>query len=576
MLEHASLACTHACIRLTHACSLGLLAQLHTSQRMLHSGLEAEVAHRVEHGLSATELGADCYGCVASDPLLGTYCDQICLSPCELDILAHHQLREESAHEPFGHEVASRRAFLLKQETWICRYNSLGMVATPEHHGDVWIAAMYVALVQLSGGVGSIVPENRPEYIVFFIGILIGSVIWAMVVGTICAMMATGDPHTTAYKHSMDALNDFLRDTQMPQEIGVAARAYLRNTRELAKKFAYDELMSKFSPGLRGSIMLYLSSSTFNSVWYLAPCEPDCLVALAAKLRRSGFPPREKMAATRLSICMRGIAARGGDLLYGGGCWGEDIILSAAVLRDTRFATALTYVEVVTLERPTLFEVLAEWPRSKRIVQDAAVRMALKRTVVLLKAYGDAQRRGDAAAAKGGGGGGGGGGIGDGGDGGGGGNGIGGGGDADGAATPTGTPSAKSPGGGGGVSSSDAYSMLTAAFTPSEACDGAQDLGKIFRTITGARLRDVDAEGNLVEQVVAGEAPVPAPAATSVHGGSSFVTRRESALQGEKAAAESAKLQRSVDAVRQDVAALKGSIETIGEALQKLLPPSAT
>ena len=140
----------------------------------------------------------------------------------------------------------------------------------------------------------------------------------------------------------------------------------------------------------------------------------------------------------------------------------------------------------------------------------------------------------------------------------------------------SGTPSAKSPGGGGGVSSSDAYSMLTAAFTPSEACDGAQDLGKIFRTITGARLRDVDAEGNLVEQVVAGEAPVPAPAATSVHGGSSFVTRRESALQGEKAAAESAKLQRSVDAVRQDVAALKGSIETIGEALQKLLPPSAT
>ena len=46
MLEHAPLACTHACIRPTHACSLGLLAQLHTSQRMLHSGLEAEVAHR--------------------------------------------------------------------------------------------------------------------------------------------------------------------------------------------------------------------------------------------------------------------------------------------------------------------------------------------------------------------------------------------------------------------------------------------------------------------------------------------------------------------------------------------------
>ena len=53
----------------------------------------------------------------------------------------------------------------------------------PLNDGQVWLAAMYVALVQLSGGVGSIVPENGPEYAVFIIGILIGSVIWAMVVG---------------------------------------------------------------------------------------------------------------------------------------------------------------------------------------------------------------------------------------------------------------------------------------------------------------------------------------------------------------------------------------------------------
>jgi hypothetical protein len=89
-------------------------------------------------------------------------------------------------------------------------------------------------------------------------------------------------------------------------------------------------------------------------VWYLELCEPECLVQLASKLTRAGFPPRERMTSTTLNIISRGIAARGGDLLYSGSCWGSDIILTAPVLRDTRLITALTYVEVQVDSRPAL------------------------------------------------------------------------------------------------------------------------------------------------------------------------------------------------------------------------------
>ena len=54
-----------------------------------------------------------------------------------------------------------------------------------------------------------------------------------------------------------------------------------------------------------------------------------------------GIPPRERIASTRLNILESGIAARGGDLLYGGGFWGEDMILTAPVLRDTYLLTFL-------------------------------------------------------------------------------------------------------------------------------------------------------------------------------------------------------------------------------------------
>jgi hypothetical protein len=68
------------------------------------------------------------------------------------------------------------------------------------------------------------------------------------------------------------------------------------------------------------------------------------------------------------------------------------MILSAKVLRDTRPATALTYVETISLQREDLDDVLADYPASKRVVQASAMRLALKRTVVLLKAYADSQR----------------------------------------------------------------------------------------------------------------------------------------------------------------------------------------
>jgi hypothetical protein len=278
-------------------------------------------------------------------------------------------------------------------------------------------------------------------------------------------MMSTGDPHTIEYHQQLDQLNSFLKDTEVPIEIGTQARAYLHSTRDLRKKHSYDELMMRLSPGLRGEIMLYLSKSTFGSVYYLSAIEPECLVQLAARLTRHGFPPRERMPSVELMILSRGIAARGGELLYSGMCWGSDIILSSRVLRDTRLITALTYVELQALSRESLYSVLDNYPESARVVQNAAVRMALKRTVVLLKAYADSQRLPGVGGAH------------------------------------DGEPASKK------GSTSAAYSMLTAAFsdgagpTSSGARDRGLDLGSIFRIITGSKLRDVDADGNLLERV---------------------------------------------------------------------------
>ena len=62
-------------------------------------------------------------------------------------------------------------------------------------------------------------PTNVAEYLVFLVCIAMGSVMWALVVGTICGISATGNPFSMAFKHNMDALNYFLEDMAMPTQL---------------------------------------------------------------------------------------------------------------------------------------------------------------------------------------------------------------------------------------------------------------------------------------------------------------------------------------------------------------------
>ena len=180
------------------ACILGILAQLTSPPR------SDQLAMSVERAIQDGD--EQCYGCLpdgARTP--GSLCSSPCLTTCEIWQLAQLQL-------PGGYndEISARVARLSSEQSWVCRYSEAGKVSPPTWHAEVWVAALYVALIQLGGGVGSIVPENFSEYIVFLVGIIIGSVTWAMVVGTICATMATGDPYTNCLLYTSPSPRDGL------------------------------------------------------------------------------------------------------------------------------------------------------------------------------------------------------------------------------------------------------------------------------------------------------------------------------------------------------------------------------
>ncbi len=368
------------------ACSLGLIAQLHQTLRNEATSAEVEFRVQQQQGSGGGLGGGECYGCVYGDygdqVGMRSYCKSGCLTPCEFDARVTTDLPNA-----YDGERELHLAWLVKQESWICRYQSVGTVRPPEWHGEVWVAAVYISLIQLGGGVGSIVPENLAEYLLFVINILLGSVLWAMVVGTICGITATGDPHTIAFQQNMDALNYFLSDMNMPVDLCIRAREYLRNTRDLAKRSSYNELIERLSPALRADVVLHMSRQLLETVWYLADLEKGALVEISLKIERGGYAPREKVPALKLNILMRGVAAKAGNILTYGAHWGDDIIVSSQALRDLRPASALTYVEVATLSRTDLDEVLRRFPASLQQIRQAAMRVAMRRAVVIISEY---------------------------------------------------------------------------------------------------------------------------------------------------------------------------------------------
>jgi len=382
------------------SCLLGMTANLMRSERYLE--LQEAMTQRVyeNENLTASSLEEPlCFGCVAergitsrADPLYGMekWCDSVCYTPCEMDTLARLRM-------PFGFEteIQEQVLWLQSQESWVCRNVAKGHIREmPFFHGEVYVAGLMIALLQMSGGVGSVVPTNLAENIIFLIGIAVGSVMWAIVVGTICGLSATGDPFSKAFKQNMDQLNYFLEDMNMEIELRHKAREYLRNAKDLGKKTAYNEVVEKLSPEVKSECVLHMSANTLKCVDYFKGLNNKmALVELAMRLKRFGFASREKLSTARLNILMRGVAARAGKIMTNQGDvenmphWGEDLLLTSNALRDRRPAAALTYVEVITLEKRDLDEVCEAFVDIKQQIHMAKVFMAMKRSMVVVADY---------------------------------------------------------------------------------------------------------------------------------------------------------------------------------------------
>lgn len=248
---------------------------------------------------------------------------------------------------------------------------------------QIYVAALYWSITTITSvGYGDITPRNTLEMFFCTFLIMFGSIVWAYIIGNACGIVNTIDVATLQHRHTMDQLNRFMEDQGLPQSQRLRLRAYFNNCRDIAKSEGHRQLIAKMSPTLKEEVALS-ASKWLSQLEYFKGVNTKFLVTLSNEVISHVYVPGEVIEwSNALFSVARGVAARHGLVMLAGGYWGSDFILETHELKDTMTTRALTYVDILVLDREILFEMLEDFPEIKQRVRRSQVRMAVSRGIL--------------------------------------------------------------------------------------------------------------------------------------------------------------------------------------------------
>lgn len=287
---------------------------------------------------------------------------------------------------------------LAEDPEWLARYPGVPYIYQRDYRSHTWIqkaglgdshpfelygVALYVSLSNMFGGPTDISPANYVEFYVQCLMMLIGSCTWAYIISAGCGIIATLNPQGVEFRQTMDQLNYFSRDMNLPQALTIKLRTFFQNTQHIIFARHYDGLMEKMSPLLRGEAALRVANKSLKRLPFfrMESVEEEFLASAALSMRVAIYSIREYLPSDHLTIIERGIAAKEGRLKIKGTSFGFDMVIGQPRLRDWAPVVALTVVvQVMYLSRPDLDNILQnDTPKAREALRMAAVRIAMQR-----------------------------------------------------------------------------------------------------------------------------------------------------------------------------------------------------
>ncbi|KAH8066842.1 voltage-gated potassium channel [Aureococcus anophagefferens] len=250
---------------------------------------------------------------------------------------------------------------------------------------EKYSAAVYWAMYTLTSvGYGDISATNTTEMQVCTICLLIGSFMWAYIIGSACSILTSISLEKAEHQQTMDHLNNFLKAKNMPLDFRIELRSFFTQRNILQVSEREQALVGAMSPALCGNQIFNPTSISLvdfhtgpalrgkavhrRSAWLFNVCYlKDANILLITKIESqlSGqiYPPLEQVEwEDSLTTVSQGLAARRGKIYRKGCYWGEDFILASPNLKNRRPVNTLTYVELLSLPRDRFFALLQDFP----------------------------------------------------------------------------------------------------------------------------------------------------------------------------------------------------------------------
>jgi hypothetical protein len=99
---------------------------------------------------------------------------------------------------------------------------------------DRYVAALYWSMMTVTGiGYGEMLPVNTTERALCTLWQFLSGVIWTYAIGTVAMIATTLDPNGVAFRNTMDSLNFFMRERELPRHMRMMLREYFTLARNV-------------------------------------------------------------------------------------------------------------------------------------------------------------------------------------------------------------------------------------------------------------------------------------------------------------------------------------------------------
>lgn len=158
-------------------------------------------------------------------------------------------------------------------------------------------------------------------------------------IGSVAAIATTLNPDQADYENTMDQLNFFMRERDLPFEMRTSLRDFFKSARRVNQLSNDTDLMNKLTPELQSTVALAANREWLNKVWFCRELwhtrEGVAFIAqLAQQLVLRNFVASERVPVGMLCIVRKGLVVKMWRFLGARKVWGEDFILDNEELID--------------------------------------------------------------------------------------------------------------------------------------------------------------------------------------------------------------------------------------------------